>query len=330
MRKLEMMKNNGARRRSKRICVAAAAAAIALGALAQRANASGGCCTGGACAIVADAGSCGGFYLGDGTTCTAGVCDVGGCVVNPLNSQSCIDSISQSECLLQEGTWLGAGNSCASVLTNGLYTPPGGGQVNISGATLFNNFFSAAASTNDYLNVDGDDIYCRSPIPNGPVTNTGNPFVGFADTDCNPGIDTTDQLAPSYCPQSSGFWGRWLVQYRGSGSVEGLTEFVNSQLQTSMITRFLPVWDWSIERSGAMPAPLPRTASLQRTAIQAAAPAMTAALRSARTRSTWPSVMFRSVIRSREPAQQPMHDGTRSPPVSVMVSMPILRIPMVD
>ncbi len=33
-----------------------------------------------------------------------------------------------------------------------------GSQVNISGATLFVDFFRSFASTNDYLDVDGDGL----------------------------------------------------------------------------------------------------------------------------------------------------------------------------
>jgi hypothetical protein len=217
------------RRLSRLTLGLAAAAAVALGASASKALASGACCTGGSCSVVADAASCGGFYLGDGTTCTSGVCDVGGCVINPLNTQTCV-SVTQAECQLQEGQWLGAGVTCASVLVNGLYTPPAGGQVNISGATLFNNFFTVAASTNDYLNIDGDNIYCRSPMPSGPVTDTGAPYVGFTDNDCVAGIDSTDQLAPAICPVGAGYWGQWIVQMRSVGSVEGFIEFIDNQL----------------------------------------------------------------------------------------------------
>jgi hypothetical protein len=76
-----------------------------------------------------------------------------------------------------------------------------GGEVNISGATLFLAFFQAPASTNDWI-----------------------------DPDCD-GTDPIDQLAPEYTCASYGsdpsHW--WLVQYRGVGSGNGLAEFVNYQ-----------------------------------------------------------------------------------------------------
>jgi len=81
-----------------------------------------------------------------------------------------------------------------------------GGEVNISGATLFRDFFSSPASTNDFVDVDADGL------------------AGF-DPDTPPFVD---QLAPLYgCPDWIGWW---LVQYRGVGSVNGLGEFVDFQL----------------------------------------------------------------------------------------------------
>ncbi len=81
-----------------------------------------------------------------------------------------------------------------------------GGEVNISGATLFLNFFTAPASTNDFIDVDGDG------------------FAGY-----HPGTPPfVDQVAPTYT--CSGWSGWWLLQYRGVGSVEGFGEFIDNQL----------------------------------------------------------------------------------------------------
>ncbi len=84
---------------------------------------------------------------------------------------------------------------------------PNAGQVNISGATLFKPFFEAPASTNDFIDVDGDGFFGYDP-------NTF-PFV--------------DQLAPTFVPGNP-LTTVWAVQYRGVGSVNGLEEFINSTL----------------------------------------------------------------------------------------------------
>ncbi|MBX9735603.1 MAG: hypothetical protein K2X32_01640, partial [Phycisphaerales bacterium] len=67
--------------------------------------------------------------------------------------------------------------------------------VNISGATLFQNFFISPSSTNDYLDVDGDGI--AGINLNGP-----------------------DQLAVSSIPSNS----YWNINYRAVGSGNGVTE----------------------------------------------------------------------------------------------------------
>ena len=83
---------------------------------------------------------------------------------------------------------------------------PSGGQVNISGATLFADFFAVPALTNDFIDADGDGFYGYNPVV--------PPFV--------------DQLAPAFdCFSWSGWW---LVQYRGVGSGNGLNEFSAFQL----------------------------------------------------------------------------------------------------
>ena len=77
-----------------------------------------------------------------------------------------------------------------------------GGEVNISGATLFRDFFASPASTNDWLDVDEDGV----------------------------GYPQVDQLAPDYAPGQGTWQGWWVVQYRSVGSLNGLDEFVDYQL----------------------------------------------------------------------------------------------------
>lgn len=83
-----------------------------------------------------------------------------------------------------------------------------GNQVNISGATLFRAFFASPASTNDFVDVDGDGCFGFNPSP-GPG--------------CFPNV--VDQLAPT-----DNFNNHWVVQYRGVGSVNGFNEFIEFQL----------------------------------------------------------------------------------------------------
>jgi len=74
-------------------------------------------------------------------------------------------------------------------------------EINMSGATLFESFAKAPASTNDYIDVDNDGAY------------------GF-----DPGNYTVDQLAATWV--SSGWTPYWSVQYRGVGSGNGLAVLV--------------------------------------------------------------------------------------------------------
>ncbi len=78
-----------------------------------------------------------------------------------------------------------------------------GGQINVSGATLFLAFFEAPAATNDYLDVNCNGL----PDPNDPIS--------------------FEQLAPEF--NGANWSGWWLFQYRGVGSGNGLAEFVTSQ-----------------------------------------------------------------------------------------------------
>ncbi|MFA5293322.1 MAG: dockerin type I domain-containing protein [Phycisphaerae bacterium] len=88
----------------------------------------------------------------------------------------------------------------AVIMTSSLYAQQH--QVNISGATLFADFFTAPASTNDYIDVDGDGLYGFMKY---------SPYV--------------DQLAATYT--TSGWSSYWSVAYRGVGSGNGLSDLVN-------------------------------------------------------------------------------------------------------
>lgn len=81
-----------------------------------------------------------------------------------------------------------------------------GGEVNISGATLFEDFFQSAASTNDSIDVDNDGFFGFDPMT--------PPFA--------------QQLATEYVCGGVTTW--WQVSYRGVGSGNGLAEFVDFQL----------------------------------------------------------------------------------------------------
>ncbi|MEZ6193296.1 MAG: PEP-CTERM sorting domain-containing protein [Phycisphaerales bacterium] len=75
------------------------------------------------------------------------------------------------------------------------------GQVNVSGATLFRDFFIFPASTNEYIDITGDANYGAN------------------------GTFPPPQLAPTY-PAA----GYFTFDYRGVGSGNGLKEMVNYQL----------------------------------------------------------------------------------------------------
>ncbi len=94
-----------------------------------------------------------------------------------------------------------------------------GGEVNVSGATLFRSFFQSGASTNDFIDVDGDGC------------------AGFFEPNSPCGLATgtvVDQLAPLYtCPSWTGWW---LMQDRGVGSINGVTEFIDFQLEGTIPT----------------------------------------------------------------------------------------------
>ncbi len=74
--------------------------------------------------------------------------------------------------------------------------------INISGASLLENYVRSLASTNDFIDVDGDGV--------AGILNTG-----------------VDQLAPAVTGNNYPGNLRWIVQYRVTGSVNGLTELFN-------------------------------------------------------------------------------------------------------
>ncbi|MCB9850620.1 MAG: hypothetical protein H6817_07935 [Phycisphaerales bacterium] len=84
-----------------------------------------------------------------------------------------------------------------------------GGQINMAGASLFVDFFRAAASTNDWIDVDTDG------------------FFGFVNPD--PMFLFVDQLATTY-QAGNPLNTYWALNYRSVGSVNGFGEFVDSQL----------------------------------------------------------------------------------------------------
>lgn len=120
--------------------------------------------------------------------------------------------------LVAAGAALGparAGQAAIDCDHNGTGTAPTGGitilggQVNMSGATLFVDFFRQASSTNDWIDVDTDGLFGFNPA--------------------DPNFLFVDQLATAYSagnPLST--W--WAFNYRSVGSVEGFAEFVDSQL----------------------------------------------------------------------------------------------------
>ena len=97
-------------------------------------------------------------------------------------------------------------------------------QVNISGATLFANFFAAPAGTNDYLGVDQGLNYADST---GAQLYTDGDFFRLYDPY---NANLPDQLANADWTSTDAN-NRWVVQSRGVGSGNGLKEldlFYNS------------------------------------------------------------------------------------------------------
>lgn len=217
----------------------AAVLTIAMG--AARAMADACCMPNGTCQTVVDQAACntaGGCWQGSGSSCVGRFCPVAdavnvGACINPFGGCSLMTEL---DCLCLNGAnldnanqsfWAGAGTDCGTLPD--VNFEQGGGQINISGATLFAPFFQNAATTNDWINPDNDKIPC-----------SGDGWSQFKDTNCNSvvdfiGGDRSDQLSRAYqCGQT--WWGYWLVQYRSVGSVNGYTEFIDYQLLNRLPT----------------------------------------------------------------------------------------------
>ncbi|MCK6485539.1 MAG: hypothetical protein HUU22_16095 [Phycisphaerae bacterium] len=133
---------------------------------------------------------------------------------------------------------LSAGPAVAQIIVNHTTDANGvvGGQVNISGATLFADFFEFPAAFNDHLNVDGDAYHRPGPC------NDTVPDAGFYDANCDGGRDRVDWLTVDTVPgtPTTGlppvpvcgvpYTSYILFQYRSVGSVNGFREFVDFQL----------------------------------------------------------------------------------------------------
>jgi len=204
------------------------------------------CLPAGTCTDVVDLAACsllGGCWQGSGSVC-AGLGAPGPWYCPPrdnVNTGGCLDStgncigvLTEFDCECLNGApfdpvnlrhWLGAGTTCADAKRVNFERGNGscpGGQINISGATLFVPYFQAVASNNDWINPDNDKIPCSS-----------DGFSQFKDSNCDGlvdfvGGDRADTLGRSYvCGQN--WWGYWLVQYRSVGSVNGYSEFIEWQ-----------------------------------------------------------------------------------------------------
>jgi len=73
---------------------------------------------------------------------------------------------------------------------NGQNGAPNGGQVNISGATLFVDFYNTPASTNDFINANGNTV--SRPAPCSDTV----PYATFIDTNCD---GTPDNNGAALC-----------------------------------------------------------------------------------------------------------------------------------
>lgn len=174
----------------------------------------------------------GALVIGVVSAAPAGAQPTGACVYQDFIfpfTPHCADDVTEAQCdgLIGGGgigQWLGAGTTCAAdVYAEAPYTYDkdplniaNAGQVNISGASLFVDFFGYPGATNDCNNVDADDLPC-APF---------DPFDGFVNGVC--GVYGVDQMAPEFL--CNNWSGHWLLQYRSVGSGNGLGEFVDYQL----------------------------------------------------------------------------------------------------
>jgi len=205
------------------------------------------CLPAGNCSTVANQVACqglGGCWQGFGSSCSSRFCPLvstgatGACL---FANGTCSD-VSEADCLCLNGAnldhanlnyWAGPGTSCATLepiqfASAGPLGGTPGGQINVSGATLFVPFFQSFNSYNDFNNPNGNLIPCSSL-----------PWSDFKDTNCDSSIDFVggdrpDLLGRSFfcpgAPNPIAWWGYWLVQYRSVGSVNGYQEFIDYQL----------------------------------------------------------------------------------------------------
>ncbi len=227
--------------------IAASLAAIAVAGRIESARGDACCLPAGTCSTTASQGACqglGGCWQGTGTSCSSRFCPsvstgVAGACIQASGTCSELD---EATCLCLNGAnldhanlnfWAGPGTTCGT-LSRINFSQPGslggtpGGQINISGATLFVPFFQSFNSYNDYNNPNGNLIPCNS-----------QPWSDFKDTNCDASVDFVggdrpDLLGRSFfCPGGANpvaWWGYWLVQYRSVGSVNGYQEFIDYQL----------------------------------------------------------------------------------------------------
>ncbi len=111
------------------------------------------------------------------------------------------------------------------------------GSITIAGSTAFAAFFESPGSTNDFIDVNNDGIFGFNP--NGGSGSTDPAFVqqlappiqvsGTAPNQTLTGYTTTVGTSTPNLNGAS-IAGQWSLQYIGAGSVNGLTDFVQSQL----------------------------------------------------------------------------------------------------
>lgn len=107
-------------------------------------------------------------------------------------------------------------NYTTEPIVPGVPLNPYHGEVSISGATLFLDFFTFPASTNDFADVDGDG--CSGFTLSGPC----------------PATDTLARPWAGVSPATTNTF--WAFTYRSVGSVNGLNEFIDYQLLGTLST----------------------------------------------------------------------------------------------
>jgi hypothetical protein len=99
--------------------------------------------------------------------------------------------------------------------------PTTAGTITISGSTAFKAFFQSPGSTNDFIDVNNDGIAGFSNSD--PFVQQLAPAVTLSSGGAVTGYTTGDINGASTVAQ-------WSVQYRGTGSVNGISELVNYNL----------------------------------------------------------------------------------------------------